>query len=114
MKKLDRIDAYGRYLELLEAQQVALQAGDLALFGVLAEERDELAAGLNRLPPAADAVAARALLARCLDVDFRVRERLHALRDEARNRLRDMKLRRPALVPYLTAQAAGERLDRVS
>ncbi len=114
MKKLDRIAAYGRYLVLLEGQDDALQAGDLARFGALAEQRDELAAAIDAAPPVAAAEPARALLGRCLELDTRMRARLNALRDEARNRLHDTEMRRPRLTPYLAAQGAPGRIDRVS
>ena len=114
MKRLDRMEAYGRYLELLEAQHAALADGDVALFGALAQARDELAGAADRLPPAPDAAAAGELLGQCLELDSRMRERLCALRDDTRIRLRDMELRRPRLLPYLASPGTGARLDRVS
>lgn len=110
---MTRFDAYGRYLTLLEKQLQALDGEDMELFNGLADQRDVLAAAVDQLAPASQDGRVAELLRRCAEADERLRARLRALRDEARDHLRDMDARRPKLAPYLAAQTGG-RLDRLS
>ena len=115
-----RIEAYERYATLVRAQIDALERGDLDAFGTLLRQRDALARELGGPAHAAPApgaamaqhaAALREALERCAEADRRLLERLHAMRAEARDRLRRLEARRPRIGAYLRSGPRAPRLD---
>jgi hypothetical protein len=115
-----RIEAYERYAALVRAQIDAVERGDLDAFGALVRQREALARELDgpayaRLEPVAAtaqrAAALREALERCAEADRRLLERLHAMRAEARDRLRRLEARGPRIGAYLRGGPRAPRLD---
>ena len=115
-----RIEAYERYAALVRAQIDALERGDLDAFGMLLRQREALARELDGpacagpeagAATAQHAAALREALERCAEADRRLLERLRAMRDEARGRLRRLEARRPRIGAYVRSGPRAPRLD---
>lgn len=117
-----RIEAYNRYAELVYEQIQVLDREDLDAFAALARQREALAQRIDAAAasgPGAGAgdaspetvAAAREALARCVEADVRLLERLRALRHEARDGLRNLDARRARIEAYLAADRGPASVD---
>lgn len=113
-RPIDRADAFARYVTLLERQLAALDDDDMAAFARLADQRDALAAAVGRepAPSPADAARLRPILEHALELDGRIRQRLHLLRERTSDQLRLLERQGAAAAGYLHAPPAGRRIDR--
>lgn len=111
----DRVDAFSRYVALLEHQLAALDADDLSAFGRLADHKDALAASLDALrhpAAAADPARLRPLLQRAAELDARIRERLSLLRGRIIAEMQTLDRQNATAASYLQGPTVGRRIDR--
>lgn len=107
-----RSDGFRRYAALLAAQHQALDDGDFERFLALGAERDEIARAIDRAPTNPPDAELRDLVHHCVLEDERLRQRMIALRDEARDAIRAMDRRLPDLHGYLnTARPTTSTFD---
>jgi hypothetical protein len=116
-----RLTAYSKYVALVQAQEEALEEGDLERHAQLAEEREEIQEELGEAPSSEElAVAsedpeARALMERTLSSlrsalakDAGMQRTLQGLKDEASGQIRSMGSRKGKVHSYLERQELGE------
>lgn len=116
----ERLAAYQRYAELVEAQEAALEAGDLEAFDVLSSAALEIQASLGGGAPltnlAHDPEAGTAsfvdkvtdLLHSTMARNERIQARLRGLRHETGSEIRKTAESRPRIRTYMTGAGSEE------
>ncbi len=115
-----RLERYRRYGLLLEAQEEALDGGDLERFRWLADEAERLRSETDPVDDSgelssAEKAEARAVLEAALERGVRIRERLREMRAAAASDVRDIRRRGPQARRYVrgegTPPAGPSKLD---